>query len=92
MIFFKNMRKQGVLAAASFWCWTVLGILPVGTHWTAGLLDSMGFQSAGAALDAQRYASPAYAVAACVVVAFALLAWGAVRVAWPYWRKNLKGN
>ncbi len=69
-----------------FWIWTLYSLLPILVHWSAVLLNGIGFVSVGMTLDAHRYASWFYifmaTMALCVLIGMTHSAWEAMKNGW----------
>ncbi|MEK7649999.1 MAG: hypothetical protein AAB367_03540 [Patescibacteria group bacterium] len=66
-----------------FWGWTLYSLLPIILHWSAALLDKIGFEKAGSLINMHRYASSFYifmaALVLFIIVGMVMSAWDGVK-------------
>lgn len=69
-----------------FWVWTFYSILPIILHWSAVLLEKIGYETVGSFIDMHRYASPLYIFMATlmllVLIGMVTSAWEATKNVW----------
>ena len=69
-----------------FWAWTTYCLLPIILHWSAVLLEKVGYVSWSTLLNDHRYASPFYLFAATIalliVIAMIQSAWESTKSGW----------
>ena len=69
-----------------FWVWTLYSFLPVILHWSAVLLEKIGYETVGSLIDTHRYASPLYVFVATlmllILLAMMTSAWEAAKNVW----------
>lgn len=84
--FYKGERRRLPGSHVIFWIWSLYSLLPIILHWSAALLNSVGFTAVASALETHRYASPYFLFLGTwvllVIVGMALGAWETVRGRW----------
>ena len=69
-----------------FWMWTLYGFLPIILHWSAMLLEKIGYETVSSLIDTHRYASPFYVFMATlmllILIWMATSAWEATKNVW----------
>ncbi len=77
---FRKSEQRGLPGSrVVFWVWTLYSLMPIILHWSAILLNSIGYASVGTMLDIHRYASPFYIFIATMV---SLVLIGMTQSAW----------
>ena len=56
--FSESDRRSLPGSLSVFWAWTLYSFLPVILHWSAVLLEEIGYETVSSLIDTHRYASP----------------------------------
>ena len=84
--FRKSERRVLPGSRLIFWMWTLYSLLPIILHWSAVLLEKIGYETVGSLLDTHRYASPFYVFMATLMLLILIVmvtsAWDAAKNVW----------